>query len=89
MESFGGKKSTKVENNKQTLMIVMVIFIVFLAFLAGVLTSLLITEKANQKHDKNNIQHENQAVEGANSFVTYTDMEKMEEEIKEETDFLI
>ena len=84
MESFGGKKSTKVENNKQTLMIVMVIFIVFLAFLAGVLTSLLITEKANQKNDKNNIQNENQAGEGANSFVTYTDMEKMEEEIKED-----
>ena len=52
MESFGGKKSTKVENNKQALMIVMVIFIVFLALLAGVLTSLLITEKANQKSDK-------------------------------------
>ena len=84
MESFGGKKSTKVENNKQTLMIVMVIFIVFLAFLAGVLTSLLITEKANQKNDKNNIQNENQAGEGANSFVTYADMEKMEEEIKED-----
>ena len=47
------------------------------------LISLLITEKANQKNDKNNIQNENQAGEGANSFVTYTDMEKMEEEIKE------
>lgn len=82
MESLEEKKSTKVENNKQTLMIVMVIFIVFLAFLAGVLTSLLITEKANQKNDKNNIQNENQAGEGANSFVTYADMEKMEEEIK-------
>lgn len=84
MESFEEKQTKKVENSKQTLMIVMVIFIVFLAFLAGVLTSLLITEKANQKNDGNNIQKENQAGEGANSFVTYADMEKLEEEIKED-----
>lgn len=85
MESFEEKKSPKVENSKQTLMIVMVIFIVFLAFLAGVLTSLLIVEKADQKNDKNNnMQSVEQADEGANSFVTYADMEKLEEEIKED-----
>ena len=85
MESLEEKKSHKVENSKQTLMIVMVIFIVFLAFLAGVLTSLLIMEKADQKNDRsNNIENVDQAGEGENSFVTYADMEKMEEEIKED-----
>lgn len=86
MESLEEKKSPKVENSKQTLMIVMVIFIVFLAFLAGVLTSLLIMEKAEQKNDRsNNIQNVEQAGEVENSFVTYADMEKMKEEIKEDT----
>ena len=85
MESLEEKKSHKVENSKQTLMIVMVIFIVFLAFLAGVLTSLLIMEKADQKNDRsNNIENVDQAGEGENSFVTYADMEKMEEEIKKD-----
>lgn len=85
MESLEEKKSHKVENSKQTLMIVMVIFIVFLAFLAGVLTSLLIMEKADQENDRsNNIENVDQAGEGENSFVTYADMEKMEEEIKED-----
>lgn len=85
MESLEEKKSRKVENSKQTLMIVMVVFIVFLAFLAGVLTSLLIMEKADQKNDRsNNIENVDQAGEGENSFVTYADMEKMEEEIKED-----
>lgn len=82
MESLEEKKSHKVENSKQTLMIVMVVFIVFLAFLAGVLTSLLIMEKADQKNDRsNNIENVDQAGEGENSFVTYADMEKMKEEI--------
>ena len=86
MESFGGKKSTKVENNKQTLMIVMVIFIVFLAFLAGVLTSLLIMEKADHSHEKNDtVQSIESTVESGNSFVTHEDLEKMKEEIMEET----
>lgn len=85
MESLEEKKSHKVENSKQTLMIVMVVFIVFLAFLAGVLTSLLIMEKVDQKNDRsNNIENVDQAGEGENSFVTYADMEKMEEEIKED-----
>ena len=86
MESLEEKKSTKLENNKQTLLIVMVIFIVLLAFLAGVLTSLLIMEKADHSNEKNDtVQSIESTVESGNSFVTHEDLEKMKEEIMEET----
>ena len=86
METLEEKKSSKLENNKQTLLIVMVIFIVLLAFLAGVLTSLLIMEKADYSNEKNDtVQSIESTVEGENSFVTHEDLEKMKEEIMEET----
>lgn len=86
METLEEKKSSKLENNKQTLLIVMVIFIVLLAFLAGVLTSLLIMEKADHSNEKNDtVQSIETTVEGENSFVTHEDLEKMKEEIMEET----
>lgn len=87
MNYLDEKQSTKVEKNRQSLVIVLIIFIALLSFLLGILTCMVFINKSeSKKNDSQNLAENAEYLESPDAVgdVSKADLEEWKEELREE-----